>query len=79
VFVWIANADHMAFSDASGSRRSSLPSRSRADVQPIARAATLLFLEAQLRGDAQADARLSARTLQALARGVVTQVEVLRK
>jgi predicted dienelactone hydrolase len=79
VFVWIANADHMAFSDASGSRRSSLPSRSRADVQPIARAATLLFLEAQLRGDAQADARLSERTLQALARGMVNKVEVLRK
>jgi predicted dienelactone hydrolase len=79
VFVWIANADHMAFSDASGSRRSSLPSRSRAEVQPIARAATLLFLEAQLRGDAEADARLSERTLQALARGSASQVEVLRK
>src|SRR5262245_18410419 len=69
--VWIANADHMAFSDAAGSRRSSLPSRSRAEVQPIARAATLLFLEAQLRGDAEAEARLSQRTLQALAHGAV--------
>jgi len=79
VLVWIANADHMAFSDSAGSRRSSLPSRSRAEVQPIARAATLLFLEAQLRGDAEADARLSERTLQALARGAVNKVEVLRK
>jgi predicted dienelactone hydrolase len=79
VFVWLSNADHQSFSDSAGSKRSSLPSRSRADVQPIARAATLLFLEAQLRGDADADARLSERGLQPLARGVVNRVEVMRK
>jgi predicted dienelactone hydrolase len=79
VFVWLTNADHAAFSDASGSRRTNLPSRSRSDVQPVVRAATLLFLEAQLRGDADADARLSGATLQPLARGVVSRVEVLRK
>jgi predicted dienelactone hydrolase len=79
VLLWLANADHFAFSDASGSRRTNLPSRSRADVQPLVRAATLLFLQAQLRGDAQADARLSEPGLQALARGVVRRVEVLRK
>jgi predicted dienelactone hydrolase len=79
VLVWLANADHLAFSDASGSKRSNLPSRSRADVQPIARAATLLFLEAQLRGDAAADARLSSSGLQPLAHGVVNKIEVLRK
>lgn len=79
VLVWLANADHMAFSDASGSRRSNLPSRSRADVQPVARAATLLFLEAQLRGDTDADTRLSERGLQPLAHGVVNRIEVLRK
>jgi predicted dienelactone hydrolase len=79
VFVWLANADHSAFSDATGSRRTNLPSRSRADVQPIARAATLLFLEAQLRGDADADAKLSERGLQPLAHGVVNRIEVLRK
>lgn len=77
--VWLTNADHFAFSDATGSKRSNLPSRSRADVQPIARAATLLFLEAQLRGDADAEDRLSARGLQPLAHGVVSKVEVLRK
>jgi predicted dienelactone hydrolase len=79
VFVWLANADHLSFSDSAGSKRSSLPSRSRADVQPIARAATLLFLEAQLRGDADAEARLSTRGLQPLAHGVVNKIEVLRK
>jgi len=79
VFVWLTSADHLAFSDATGSRRSNLPSRSRADVQPIVRAATLLFLEAHLRGDADADARLSERGLQPLAHGAVKRVEVLRK
>lgn len=79
VFVWLTDADHFAFSDASGSKRSNLPSRSRADVQPIARAATLLFLEAQLRGDAAADARLSTSGLQPLAHGAVKRIEVLRK
>ena len=79
VFVWLNNADHPAFSDATGSGRANLPSRSRADVQPVSRAATLLFLEAHLRGDAEADGRLSERGLQPLARGVVDRVEVLRK
>jgi len=79
VFVWLTAADHPAFSDATGSRRTNLPSRSRADVQPIVRAATLLFLEAHLRGDAEADARLSERGLQPLAHGAVSRVEVLRK
>jgi predicted dienelactone hydrolase len=79
VFVWIANADHLAFSDASGSARVGLPSRSRADVQPIVRAATLLFFEQHLRGHAEAGARLSEPGLAPLAQGVVTKVEVLRK
>jgi len=79
VFVWLNNADHMAFSDATGSRRTNAPSRSRADVQPVVRAATLLFLEAHLRGDPEADARLSERVLQPLAHGAIKHVEVLRK
>ena len=79
VFVWLITADHQAFSDATGSRRTNPPSRTRADVQPIVRAATLLFLQAHLRGDADADARLSERGLQPLAHGVVSRVEVLRK
>jgi predicted dienelactone hydrolase len=79
VFVWLTNADHAAFSDATGSRRTNLPSRSRADVQPIVRAATLLFLEAHLRGNADADAKLSERGLQPLVHGVVNRIEVLRK
>ena len=40
---------------------------------------TLLFLEAQLRGDAEADARLSDSGLQPLAHGVVRRIDVLRK
>jgi predicted dienelactone hydrolase len=79
VLVWLANADHFAFSDATGSRRTSPPSRSRADVQPLVRAATLLFLQARLRGEAESDARLSEPGLKALAHGVVRRIEVLRK
>ena len=79
VLVWLANADHLAFSDSSGSARSGLPSRSRADAQPIVRAATLLFFEQHLRGSAEAGARLSEAGLAPLARGVVDRIEVLRK
>jgi predicted dienelactone hydrolase len=79
VLVWLANADHLAFSDSSGSARSGLPSRSRADAQPIVRAATLLFFEQHLRGSTEAGARLSESGLAPLARGVVDRVEVLRK
>lgn len=79
MFIWLANADHAAFSDSSGSKRSGLPSRSRADVQPIVRAATLLFFESHLRGNAEAGAQLSEPGLRPLAGGVVSKVEVLRK
>jgi len=79
VFVWLANADHAAFSDAAGSSRAGLPSRARADVQPVSRAATLLFFEAQLRGQAEAGQRLTAAGLRPLAGGVVTSIEVLHK
>lgn len=79
VLVWLANAEHAAFSDSSGSKRSGLPSRSRSDVQPISRAATLLFFEAHLRGDAQAAALLTESGLRPLTHGVVNRVEVFRK
>lgn len=79
VFVWLANADHASFSDAAGSKRAGLPSRARVDVQPVSRAATLLFFEAQLRGQAEAAQRLSSVGLQPLAGGVVKSIEVLHK
>ena len=78
-FVWLANADHTAFSDSSGSGRRGLPSSTRTDAQPITRAATLYFLNAQLRGQTEADSALSQAGLKSLLRGRVDAVEVMRK
>ncbi|MCB0359019.1 MAG: hypothetical protein KDD44_05270, partial [Bdellovibrionales bacterium] len=52
LFIWLTNADHTAFSDSTGAGRRMLRSESREQVQPIVRAATLLFFEWQLRGNA---------------------------
>jgi len=78
--IWLANADHTAFSDATGSRRGiMLPSRSRADVQPIVRAATLLFFDACLKADAAARQTLTVEGLRPYLRGVVNNIEVMDK
>jgi predicted dienelactone hydrolase len=79
VFIWLANVDHLAFSDSEGSGRGSLPSKSRADAQPVVRAATLLFFEATLRGDKEAEKVLCADTLKPLLRGVVNELEIQKK
>jgi predicted dienelactone hydrolase len=79
VFMWLANADHNGFSDSTGSGRLSLKSSSRKDVQPVVRSATLLFFEAHLRGDKNADHALSTENLKPLLRGVVDNLELLRK
>ena len=47
--LWLTNADHNAFSDSTGSNLGKLRSPSRAAVQPLTRAATLLFFDAHLR------------------------------
>jgi len=79
IFIWLANADHLAFSDSTGSGRASLPSNSRADAQPLVRAATLLFFEATLRGDKDAEEALSADSLRPLLRGVVNNLELSKE
>lgn len=77
-FIWLANARHVDFSDSIGSRRW-LPSPTRGDVQPIVRAATLLFFKARLQADAAAATQLTAAGLKPLLRGAVTDVEVLTR
>lgn len=77
--VWLANAEHSAFSDPSGSGRRGLPSATRADAQPATRAATLAFLDLQLRGRAEAADVLTETGLRPLLRGRVDAVEVLKK
>lgn len=79
VFIWLANADHLGFSDSKGSGQRSLPSNSRADAQPLVCAATVLFFNATLRGDKGAEETLLDGTLRSFLRGVVNEMEILKK
>jgi predicted dienelactone hydrolase len=77
--VWLANAEHSAFSDPTGSGKRGLPSFTRSDAQPLARAATLAFLDLQLRGQGDAARWLTEPALRPLLRGRIDAVEVLHK
>jgi len=79
VFVWLSNAKHNDFTSSSGDTGRSLPSATREDVQPVARAATRAFFDLHLKSDAAAADRLSATALQPFLRGGINAVEVLRK
>lgn len=79
-FVWLENADHPSFSDSSGSGRRGLRSASRVEVQPIARAATLLFFDGYLRYDKRtALSMLSQSGLGSLTGKIVTGIAVSSK
>lgn len=78
-FIWLEGADHIAFSDSTGTGLRMLPSRAREDAQPLVRAATRLFFDAYLKNDASAQKALSTEALKPYLRGVVDGVEVLRK
>lgn len=78
-FVWIANARHLDFADSSGSGRSALPSPTRADVQPLVKAATLMYFDACLRDDRSALAALNEEGLRPYLKGSVNSVEVKSK
>jgi len=77
--VWLTNARHVDFTDSTGIRRLELPSPTRADVQPIVRAASLLFFDSQLRGSAEAAMRFTSDGLRPFLRGGVTGVKVRAK
>jgi predicted dienelactone hydrolase len=79
VLVWLANADHLAFSDPEGSSRRGLPSPTRADAQPVTRAATLLFFRAHLRKDDAARKQLTPEALKPYCRGKIDTLDVLSK
>ena len=51
-----------------------LPSRTRADAQPVVRAATLLFFDACLKADAGARRQLTAAGLRPYLRGAVNDL-----
>jgi len=79
LLVWLANAQHLDFSDSSGSDDRALPSRTRADAQPATRAATRAFFDLHLKGDAAAAKVLTTDGLKPSLRGTVNSVEVLSK
>lgn len=78
-FVWLQNARHLDFSDSTGTERRAIPSPTREDVQPLVRAATLLFFNAHLKSDPKATSQLTAQALAPYLRGAVKHVEVLTK
>ena len=73
-FVWISDAAHLDFTDSTGSSGKALPSKSRSDVQPLTKAATLLFLDQHLQPSSKA--RLSEQALTPYRQGAVKKVEV---
>jgi predicted dienelactone hydrolase len=78
-FVWLAGPRHNDFTSASGATGPSLPSPTRADAQPVVRAATLAFFDLHLKSDATAAQRLSVEGLRPLLSGEIDAVEVLTK
>jgi predicted dienelactone hydrolase len=79
-FVWIANAKHLDFTDSTGSDRRAMASASRENVQPVTRAATLIFLDGHLKPTPAADRiELSESSLRPYLRGVADKVELLGK
>ena len=76
-FVWISDARHVDFTDSSGTDAKELPSPSRNAVQPVTKAATLLFLDQHLKPDNQA--KLTSEVLKTNRNGEVTNIEVLLK
>ncbi len=78
-FLWLSNARHNDFTSASGATGAALPSPTRADAQPIVRAATRAFFDLHLKSDTTAAQRLSVEGLRPLLRGEIDAVEVLVK
>lgn len=75
-FVWLANAHHLDFTDSTGAKQQGVRSANREDVQPIVRAATLLFFNTHLKGDTSAAGNLTTSGLQKYLRGAVNGAEV---
>lgn len=79
--LWIGNANHLSFSDSTGSgrRMTTIGNASvrREDVQRVSRAATLMFFDKYLKQSRNADIREA--DLIPLKRGIVNKIELLSK
>ena len=78
-FIWLANAHHLDFTDSEGAEQHGLRSATRNEVQPTTKAATLLFFNIHLKGDAHAEQLLTTNGLKPYLRGSVNSVEVRSK
>lgn len=78
-FLWLAKARHLDFTDATGAGARGIPSPTRDQVQPVVRAATLLFFNTYLKGDAGAGAQITEAALTSYLRGAVNRLEVFSK
>ncbi len=76
-FVWLQNADHLAFAD--NPKAHLLPSRSRPDVQRITKALTLAFCDVHLKASDPARARFTEAHARSLCGEVVTGLRWLTK
>ncbi len=76
-FIWITDAKHLDFTDSSSTERKAQASSSRDDVQPVAKAATLLFLDQHLKPENKA--KLSSEALNPYRKGAVTDIKVYLK
>jgi len=79
LFVWLANASHLDFTDSTGGAEHGRESSNRADVQTVVRAASLLFFNGCLKGDRSSEKVLTTEGLKHYLRGVISSVEVRRR
>lgn len=78
-FIWLPNARHLDFTDSTGALNRGLSSPTRAEVQPVVRAASLLFLNAHLKEDTTAARRITPEILASYLRGTTDHAEILSK
>jgi predicted dienelactone hydrolase len=79
IFVWLANAAHLDFTDSTGGEQQGRSSKNRADVQRVVRVAILKFFNQCLRPEASQDPGITTDSLKPYLGGSVNRAEVLRR
>lgn len=77
IFIWIANASHLDFSDSG--EKHGLGGSGKDAVQKVVRPATLLFFNLHLKGDQSAEELLTEAGLKPYLSGSANKVEVRKK